>query len=125
MVQGFYVKFKPRFSFILAHYLAIRKEMVNLAHRLGEQFNTKQRWWDKDKSKKLVSDQIPLFSCNSSKMISTYCEFGIKLKIFHKMVDGSLQLFLHTASKGFQRIRQFSKRGKMILVCHIRGDLTK
>ena len=61
----------------------------------------------------------------NSKIISTNCEVGIKLKIFHKMVDGSLQLFLHTASKGFQRIRQFSKRGKMILVCHIRGDLTK
>ena len=50
VVQEFYVRFEPRFSFILAHYFAIPKEMVDLAHRLGEQFNTKQRWWDKDKS---------------------------------------------------------------------------
>ena len=50
MAHELYVRFEPRFSFILAHYFAIRKEMVDLAHRLGEQFNTKQRWWDKDKS---------------------------------------------------------------------------
>ena len=50
MAHELYVRFEPRFSFILAHYFAIPKEMVDLAHRLGEQFNTKQRWWDKDKS---------------------------------------------------------------------------
>ena len=63
MVQGFYVKFKLRFSFILAQYFAIRKEMVDLAHRLGEQFNTKQRWWDKDKSWGDGLASLSLFLC--------------------------------------------------------------
>ena len=63
MAHELYVRFEPRFSFILAHYFAIPKEMVDLAHRLGEQFNTKQRWWDKDKSWGDGLASLPLFLC--------------------------------------------------------------
>ena len=63
VAQEFYVRFEPRFSFILAHYFAIQKEMVHLPHRLGEQFNTKQRWWDKDKSWGDGLASLSLFLC--------------------------------------------------------------